>query len=156
MNRPALAVAAAVVFAATASAHSQNEEVKPDLSDPVSLRMNMMTNVGGAMGPLVKMIKGEMDYDAELAAMSFRVMNAAALGYASQFPDGSDTGHDTEASPKIWEDRAGFEQAVAKFIADTGAAMKAKPADLDAFKPVFGGVAQNCKSCHEAYRISKD
>jgi cytochrome c556 len=155
MNRPALA-AAALLLAASAPAFGQEEEVKPDLSDPVSLRMNMMSDVGAAIGPLVKMIKGEAEYDAQLAEMSFRVMNAVALGYADQFPEGSDTGHGTEAAPKIWEDKAGFEKAVAGLLADTEAALAAKPADLESFKPVFGKVSQNCKNCHESYRIDKD
>ncbi len=154
MKRPALA--AAVLLASAVSAFGQAEKVKPELGDPVSLRMNMMANVGAAIGPLVKMVKGEAEYDAQVAEMSFRVMNSVALGYASQFPEGSDTGHGTEAAPKIWEDKAGFEAAVAKLLADTGEAMEARPADLDAFKPVFGKVAQNCKNCHETYRIKKD
>ncbi len=156
MRTLAFASAAAIalsVFAANADSH---ESVKADINDPVSLRMNMMKNVVAAIKPLGAMAKGEAAYDQAAAVANLRVMNAAALGFASQFPAGSDTGHNTEASPKIWTDMDGFKAAAAKFIADTDAAVAANPADLDAFKAVFGKVAGNCKSCHEGYRVKKE
>lgn len=126
------------------------------IDDPILLRKHIMSNVGGAMKLAVPMVKGEAPYDPRVAVGALRVLNTAALGFAGQFPAGSDTGHGTEASPKIWSDRAGFDQALAKFVADTGEAVKTEPADIDAFRPVFGMVAENCKSCHEAFRIKKN
>lgn len=143
---------ASAVLAGAAFAHGD----KPaKLDDPVSLRMHMMMNTGAAMKTLGGMAKGELAYDAMLAETSFRVMNAAALGFAAQFPAGSETA-ESEASPKIWSDAAGFEAAAAKFLADTAAAVAAKPADKDAFMPVFGQVASNCKGCHQDYRVKKN
>ncbi|MGG7566169.1 c-type cytochrome [Rhodovulum sp. DZ06] len=147
--------AAAALFAIGSAAVAHGDMGPADLSDPVSLRMHMMKNVGAAMGALGGMAKGEIAYDAALAEQSFRVMNSAALGFAAQFPEGSAT-HDSEASPKIWSDAAGFEAAAAKFLADTASAMAAKPADKDAFMPVFGQVAANCKGCHQDYRVKKN
>lgn len=146
------AAALASLLAFTAAAHG---DAPADPSDPVSLRMHMMKNVGASMGMAVKMVKGEEAYDPRVAEAAFRVMNAAALGIGAQFPEGSTHG-DSEASPKIWSDRAGFDAAVAKFIADTAGAAAAKPATLDDFRPIFGQVAGNCKSCHEGYRVKKD
>ena len=71
---------------------------------------------------------------------------------AALWPEGSNTG-DTESSPKVWEDMAGFQAANDKFAADTAAAVAAAPQDLAAFQAVFGPVASNCGSCHEAYRM---
>ena len=154
MKRIVLA-ASAVLLAGAASADS-HDKVKPELGDPVSLRMNMMKNVGKAMGELGAMAKGEKKYERRVAMLGFRVMNAAALGLSDQFPEGSDTGHDTEAKSTIWSDRAGFEAAVAKFIADTAAATEGGVGDEEAFKASFGKVAENCKGCHEDYRIKKE
>ena len=85
-------------------------------------------------------------------------MNAAAVTFGDYFPEGSNTG-DTTASPKIWEDAAGFQAALTKFSDATGAAMAAAgkdgPADLDAFKAAMGPVMGNCKSCHEGFRVKK-
>ena len=36
---------------------------------------------------------------------------------------------------------------------NTAAAVEAAPQDLAAYQAVFGAVASNCGSCHEAYRM---
>lgn len=142
-------------FAVSGAAVAQGQ-VAPDLSEPISLRMNIMKQVGASMEAMGKMAKGEEPFEARVAAASIRTMRAGALGYAAQFPEGSETGMETEASPKIWEDREGFEEAIAEFIADTGAALEMPPTDVDELKQVMGELGQNCKSCHEDYRIKKD
>jgi cytochrome c556 len=138
------ATAFAMILADAASAHG---DAPADPSDPVSLRMHIMMNVGAAMGMAGKMAKGEQPYDTRVAEAAFRIMNAAALGMGDQFPEGAMT-EKSEASPKIWSDRAGsdragFDAAVAKFIADTAGAAAAKPASVDAFKPLFCQLAGN-------------
>ncbi len=125
------------------------------IADPIADRKLAMKNVGLAMGTMVKMVKGQMDYDANAALLAFAVMNNSAHGLTSMFPAGTETGGETTAHAKIWSDAAGFEKAVAKYQADTAAAIAAKPADIDAFKAAFGQVASNCKSCHESYRVAK-
>lgn len=126
------------------------------LADPVVNRQAAMSHVGAAAKASGAMLKGEVDYDAAKALLALRIMNATALGFGSQFPEGSETGAETEAAPAIWSDRAGFDAAADKFIADTKAAIDAAPADLEAFKAAFGGVAANCKACHKDYRIKKN
>lgn len=124
--------------------------------DPISDRQKAMKMVGGAAKSASEMIKGEKPFDAAAALAAFQTMNDVSKDFVSYFPEGSETGGDTMASPKIWEDRAGFEAAVAKFETDTAEAIAAAPADLDAFKTTFGKVAANCGVCHKAYRISNN
>ncbi|WP_118137504.1 cytochrome c [Oceanicella sp. SM1341] len=126
-----------------------------EVSDPITLRQHAMENIGKAMGLAGAMMKGEAPYDARVADAALRAFNNGALGFGLMFPEGSSEG-ETAAAPAIWEDSEGFEAAVQKFIDDTGAAVAAAPADLDAFKPVFGQVAQNCRACHEDYRIKRN
>jgi len=76
-----------------------------------------------------------------------------AATYGEHFPEGSDTGFETEAAPAIWTDRAGFDAKLAEFKEDADAAVAAAPADLDALKAVFGPLTQNCGACHETYRL---
>lgn len=122
--------------------------------DPAVERQAMMKNVGAATGAAAKMVKGEAPFDAVAAELSLRVMNAAANGFGHLFPEGSETGAETEASPAIWSDRAGFDAAVAKFATDTTVA--GPIADLDAFKAAFGAATANCGACHKAYRVKKE
>ncbi len=56
------------------------------------------------------------------------------------------------ASPKIWDDRAGFEAKVASF-GKAVAEAKAKIKDLDSLKANFPGITRECGSCHETYRV---
>lgn len=124
--------------------------------DPIADRKAAMKAVGGAAKTAGEMLKGAKPYDAAAALDALTKMNEVASTFATLFPEGSETGGDTTASPKIWEDRAGFEAAVAKFEMDTAAAVAAAPADLDAFKTAFGAVGANCGTCHKAYRVSKN
>lgn len=125
------------------------------MDDPIAARQEAMKSVGGATRTLAGITKGETEFDAAKVVEAFTTMNEVAKKYASLFPEGSETGGDTEAAPAIWSDRAGFDAAVVKFEADTAAAIAAAPADAAALGPVFGQVAGNCKACHEVYRIDK-
>lgn len=119
--------------------------------DPIAERKAMMKSVGAATGAAAAMVKGQADFDARVAMLALRTMNAVALGYGSKFPEGSETG-DTKAKATIWSDADGFAAAIAKWEADTSAALAAPAADLDAFKAQFGMVAANCGTCHQTYR----
>ena len=71
--------------------------------EPQVVRQEMMKKVGGAMGALAGIAKGEKPYDAEVVKASLTTMSEVAKAFPDQFPAGSETGHETEASPKIWE-----------------------------------------------------
>ncbi|MCY6381055.1 c-type cytochrome [Hoeflea prorocentri] len=114
-------------------------------------RQTVMKNVGAATGVGAKLAKGEMEFDPATAQLVFNTLNAAANGYGYMFGEGTESGNDTEASPKIWEDRAGFDAAVAQFAADTNV----KITDLASFQAAFGAATKNCGTCHETYRIKK-
>lgn len=134
---------------AYAASHSNTAD------DPIASRKAEMKKVGGAMGALVKMAKGEMDFDAAAALASLKTMNDVANGFNDLFPAGSETGGKTTAAPKIWSDAAGFTKAVDKFKADTAMAMANAPTDKAAIGATLGLVGSNCKACHQTYRIKK-
>lgn len=124
--------------------------------NPAEERQSMMKNVGAATGAGAKMAKGEVEFNAVAAQLVLRTMNTAALGFGHMFPDGSQTGAETEASPKIWEDRAGFEAAINKFIAATSNDVATSVTDLDSFRAAFGPATENCGACHKAWRVKKN
>jgi cytochrome c556 len=84
--------------------------------------------------------------------------SATAHSVGSFFPEGSADPARSKASPKIWEDAAGFQAALAKFGTDAAAAREASgkdgPADKAAFAAAVQPVMGNCKTCHEAYRLA--
>lgn len=139
-------VAVLAAFAATTSLAN---------ADPIEIRQNMMKSVGAATGTLGKMVKGEIPYDAQLAGMAMRVLFTTPSGFVTQFPEGADS-PTSEAGPKIWEDRAGFEKAALDMQTAAMAAIPAASESLDALKASFGSVAQNCRACHETYRVKKN
>ena len=119
--------------------------------DPTIDRQALMKNVGAAAGAGAKYLKGEAPFDLAAGQMIFRTWNNAALGMGYMFPPGSETGNETEAAKSIWENPNGFNAAVTKFITDTSVNIT----DEASFKAAFGAAAQNCKACHEEFRVIK-
>ena len=124
--------------------------------DPVHQRHELMGSVGKAAKPVGQMLRGEAEYDGAALMRSLLVWKDAGGKFGALFPPGSETGEGTEAAPAIWEDRAGFEAALAKWQDAVDSAIAAEPGSLEAAKPVVGPVFQACKGCHDGYRIEDD
>jgi len=122
--------------------------------DPIATRKNGMQGVGLAMGTLAGMAKGEVPFNDKQALAALKTMNYVFTTFGAHFPEGSDMGANTTAAPKIWEDMEGFMAAIDKAKMDTAAAIEAAPASAEALGPILGSVGGNCKSCHEAFRVS--
>ena len=116
---------------------------------PQHERHELMEDVGKAAKPVGKMLKGEAEFDAAVFKASMTTMQAASGKFGDLFPEGSETGEDTEAAPAIWEDRDGFNEAV-------DAALAGEAATLEDAKPLAGAVFKTCKGCHDTYRIDDD
>lgn len=142
-----LAIAASAAMIATSFASIAG-------ADPIADRKQNMRDRAAQMRVLGPIAQGQQPFDATAVHAALDALNTAAQAtdVAALWPAGSETG-DTKSSPKIWEDMAGFTAAMDKFKADAAAAAAAKPADLAAFQAVFGPVAGNCGSCHQAYRL---
>ena len=125
-------------------------------ADPIAERQELMKTVGRSTKTAAEMVQGKTPYDAAAAKAAMTAIAEAAKTFPTLFPAGSETGGETEASPKIWEAKADFDAHAAKLAATAAAAAAAADGGLDAFKPAFGATAANCKGCHETYRISKN
>jgi len=121
--------------------------------DPIHERHELMESVRDAAKPVGSMLKGEAEYDASVVMESLETWRSVGAKFGSLFPEGTETGQDTEAAPAIWEDREGFNEALATWREATDTAIAAKPQTLDDAKPVVGPVFQACKNCHDTYRI---
>ncbi len=149
----AVALVATTAVASLGFAHAA--DVEPKIDDPVSLRMNLMKDAGAAIGMMAAIAKGEAEFDERAVKGALLTLNAVALGFPAQFPEGA-TSETSEAAPAIWSDAAGFEKTAAKFIADTYQAKSMPVTNADEMKAAMGLVASNCKACHEAYRVKKN
>jgi len=120
----------------------------------VEYRQAILTVVGHNMGPLAGMARGEIPYDGEV----FRTNTQRIAWMATMIPDAfaldtSETGYTTEARARIWDDLTRFENYAYDLQeqAERVAAV-AEDGGLDAVRPVFGDMAQACKTCHDRFR----
>lgn len=125
-------------------------------ADAIEDRQAKMKIVGKSMGIVGKMAKGESEFDGAAALAAFVAMKEAADGYEELFPEGTETGGDTEAAPAIFTDRAGFEEKHAAFEATLAKVTTEAPASVEALGAMVGEVGQNCGICHKAYRVKKN
>lgn len=126
--------------------------------DPVKEAQNVMKangkNVGGVLAP---MFKGEKPYDQAAVDAALTQLEDTAKKLPAMFPasvkDAKWEG-DYAPSPKIWEDKAGYDAKIASFTKVVAEA-KAKIKDLDSLKANFPGIGKECGACHETYRLKK-
>ncbi len=123
---------------------------------PQHERHELMEEVGDAAEPIGQMLKGEREFDSGVVMASFKTFDDASARFGGLFPPGSETGEGTEAAPAIWEDRAGFDEALARWADAVDAAVTANPQTLEQTKPVAGEIFESCKGCHDTYRIEDE
>ena len=124
-------------------------------SDPIAARKALMKANGDQAKIGTAMAKGEAPFDQAKVQTIFATFIDAAGKFGALFPENSKTGGDTEALPKVWEDKPDFDARLAKFGADAKAAQTSVK-DGDSFKAMWGGFAKNnCGGCHETYRKKK-
>ena len=127
------------------------------LADPIADRKALMKERGKAVGGLVQMVKGEERLrrgDGAGRADGAATTTPQKIDVDALFPAGSESG-DTKASPKIWEDMAGFQAAVDKFKADTAAAVAAAAAGSRGAEGATSARSANCGACHQTFRIER-
>lgn len=138
-----LALAAAVVVGAAGIAHA----------DAITDRQAILKGWGDATRPVGAMLKGEAPFELAKVQAALADYVAGTAKLPGLFPDNSMTGK-TEASPKIWQEKAKFEAIFAKLGTDAKAA-SAAITDEASFKANIGKVLGNCKACHDDYRVKK-
>ena len=123
--------------------------------DQVKQTQTMMKGNGKNAGALGAMFKGEKPYDQATVDTALAQFEDTAKKLPTLFPEGSKglkTEGDYSASPKIWEDKAGFEAHIASFSKVVTEA-KAKIKDLDSLKATFPAIGKECGGCHETFRV---
>ncbi|RRH78005.1 c-type cytochrome [Falsigemmobacter faecalis] len=125
---------------------------KEGVTNPtVKARMDVMQVIRGGMATLGDMASGKATFDAARATEAKTAMAAAAATIVPAF-QAPETDPVTEAAPAIWEKFDDFSTKAESLVT---AAEALNTASLDGLKGSLGPVGASCKSCHEAYRLSK-
>ncbi len=118
----------------------------------VKYRQNTMEAIGGHMGALAQIAKGEVDHKDHIPV---HVASLAALSGIAPALFGADSreGADTEALPKIWEDPAAFKERLTAFrTAATDLDAVVKAGDMTQFPAALGALGKSCKGCHDDFK----
>ena len=123
--------------------------------DVVKSTQDVMKTTGKNAGAMGAMVKGEKPYDQAAVDAAFVVFEDTAKRLPTLFPasiKGLKSEGDYSSSPKVWDDKAGFEAHIATFAK---AVTEAKPKikDLDSLKATWPTVGKACGGCHETYRV---
>jgi len=123
--------------------------------DQVKQTQAQMKGNGKNAGALVAIVKGEKPYDQATVDAALAQFEDTIKKFPTLFPDsikGMKPEGDYYASPKVWDDKAGFDEHIksfAKAVADAQGKIK----DLDTLKAVLPTIGKQCGGCHETYRI---
>lgn len=120
---------------------------------PQILRQDDMKQIGSAMGQLGAIAKGQKDYDPVVVEGALSTIATEAKDFTTHFPPDSQSGHDTEASPAIWENMDDFKAHADKLAAEADALLADLPADQAAVGKAMKALGANCGACHELYRV---
>src|ERR1700710_1108698 len=123
--------------------------------DLVKSTQTIMKNTGKNAGAVGAMVKGEKPYDQATVDAAMVVIDETAKKLPTLFPvgmKGLKADGDYSASPKIWEDKAGFDAHIASFAKAVTDA-KGKIKDMDTLKATWPAVGKECGGCHETYRV---
>lgn len=122
--------------------------------NPIEARKALMKANGQQAQIGSRMVKGEESFDLGKAKTIFATYQDSSVKVKDLFPPNSQTGGETAADPRIWQNMADFQAKLAKFGVDAKEA-SGKIKDLDSFRAAFADVMKNCGGCHETYRIKK-
>ena len=134
------------VTALSAQAESKKEKA-------VEYREGVFAAMGWNFKPIVDMIKGKIDYNAdELAMRAERVSQLASMPWEG-FIEGTHNMRMTDAKEKIWSNMDDFRDLADKLERKTKALADATPADNPAdIKKEVMAVGKTCESCHDEYK----
>ncbi len=123
--------------------------------DLVKTEQNIMKANGKNAGALAAMVKGDKPYDQATVDTAMAQFEDTAKKLPTLFPDsikGLKADGDYSSSPKVWEDKAGFNEHIAGFTKAVSD-YKGKIKDLDTLKAALPAIGKQCGGCHETFRV---
>ena len=144
---PIMLVIAVVLnlLSATATAAGKPEHA-------VTYRQGIMSAMAWNVGPLGKMIKGDVTFDAErFAFLAARAALLAPMALEGFTPDTAEV--KSEAKPELWTHIDDFKKRLKDLeTASAELAKVAKVGDEAKMRVQFGDTVKICKGCHDEYQ----
>lgn len=117
----------------------------------IKYRQNQMAAMGGHMGSIAALLKGEVDFIEQLPAHARALADTAAFT-ESVFKEQA-TSNQSTAKATIWTDWERFsEYAETLQLATAKLAQAAADEDQRALRRAMSDVGRACKSCHDRFR----
>lgn len=159
----AIGTAATLAALFIASANAQSAQPAAANAGPsatkqaVENRKAAYTLIGNYFRYFGAVAKGTIAYDeAEATKRATRIAFLSAL-LKENFPEGSNLGEPvSKAKADVWSNRADFDKKLEDFQshANAFAATNAKEKSAtDAFKAAVASLGQDCKGCHDSYKV---
>jgi cytochrome c556 len=143
---------------ATASAQNAAPPAPPSAAkQAVESRKAAYTLIGNSFRYFGAVAKGAAPYDeAEATKRAARIVFLSGI-VEEAFPEGSNPGEpESKAKADVWSNRADFDKKLKTFQADAQALVEVngkEKAATDAWKASVAALAQDCKGCHETYKV---
>ena len=149
--RRTLAAAAVIALSAVAAQPASAGE------GAIKYRQSVMKAVGGHMGAMATILKGQGGSKADLKGHAHAMAELAKIS-RSVFPkDSSKLDGATRAKNDIWDKADEFKAVLDAFETESAKLAKvAQTADADAFGAQFSALGKNaCGACHKKFREKK-
>lgn len=133
-------------------------QTEDPFADIVETRHGLMMQMAADVGKMGAMVKGEVPYDAAIAAKAAaNVAAVASVISMDQFPAGSEVGKsaDSFAKADIWAAQDDFMTKIADLNTAAEALKAAAGTDADSLKAGIMGLGKACGACHTTYRQSE-
>ena len=152
MQRKSVGVITALVTSSILAISAFADTVPEDALD---YRKALMMSLRGHIAASSMIARGLIENDGYLVAHA-RGLASGAKELHRVFPEGSNVG-ESEALPKIWEDKEAFAEAIAKTEEATAAFVEAaESGDEEAIMGAFRAVGGSCRGCHDNFRLDHD
>lgn len=109
-------------------------------------------SLGGVLSP---MARGDKPYDQAAVDAALAQLDESSKKLPSLYPasvKGVKQTGDYTPSPKIWDDKVGFDSAIAAFGKAVTEA-KGKIKDAESLKATLPTIGKSCSGCHETFRV---
>ena len=139
-----LATILAIISLSTAYAADEPENI-------IKFRQTVMKGNGAHITNIAAVVKGQVTITANLVADAQAIADGLQ-NFGKLFPPGTEGGK-TNALAKIWDDRAGFDKALADAQAAAQSMIGATASnDIAIIGKALGALGKSCGGCHKPYR----